>query len=169
MESLVRRYFKFFYPDLYVEYNVRPDWLKNPSTGKNLELDIFYPTIGLAIEVNGFLHYKSDYQRDKDTIKKVECKRRGIKLMRIGHLKNLLSKGYLDNFFEDFSIRWDITKLPYSLRREIRSYRPVHTEWGRKKMWYLKKIDNPTRRYSKIQTDENELNRIKYNLRNART
>lgn len=44
---------------------VRPSWLKNPKTGRNLELDCFsaeagipYGLNGIALEYNGPQHYK---------------------------------------------------------------------------------------------------------------
>ena len=54
-----------FLIDEKVFYNYRPEWLKNPLTGYNLELDIYYPNLKLAIEING-LHHKLDYQKYKD-------------------------------------------------------------------------------------------------------
>lgn len=83
--------------------SVRPDWLKNPVTGKNLELDGFNKDIktpvgtGLAFEYDGEQHAKYnrhfhrkgpiefEYQVKKDTWKDLKCKERGILLMRIPH------------------------------------------------------------------------------------
>jgi hypothetical protein len=36
----------------------RPDFLRNPETGKNLELDCYNERLGLAVEYNGEQHYK---------------------------------------------------------------------------------------------------------------
>lgn len=33
--------------------SVRPDWLRNPLTGRNLELDCYNDTLKLALEYNG--------------------------------------------------------------------------------------------------------------------
>ena len=38
-------------------YCVRPDFLKNPETGRNLELDLFNAELGVACEFNGKSHY----------------------------------------------------------------------------------------------------------------
>lgn len=38
-------------------YRVRPNFLRNPETGRNLELDIFNAELGIACEYNGRQHY----------------------------------------------------------------------------------------------------------------
>lgn len=42
--------------------NYRPDWLKNPTSGKNLELDFYLPHIPIAIEIQGQHHYDNAEQ-----------------------------------------------------------------------------------------------------------
>jgi hypothetical protein len=80
--------------------SIRPDWLSNPVTGKNLELDGYCPDIvtplgeGLAFEYDGQQHakhtkafHKSEdeftYQVKKDHWKNAKCKEKGIVLIRI--------------------------------------------------------------------------------------
>ncbi len=81
--------------------SVRPDFLKNPITGKNLELDGFNATIrtpigkGLAFEYDGAQHaqysphFHKDgaeefrYQQQKDFLKSNTCRKLGITLIRI--------------------------------------------------------------------------------------
>jgi hypothetical protein len=81
--------------------SIRPDWLENPVSGQNLELDGFCPSIptrlgtGLAFEYDGEQHskYKKHfhrggpkefiYQTKKDAWKDLVCKERGILLIRI--------------------------------------------------------------------------------------
>ncbi len=82
--------------------SVRPDWLKNPLTKQNLELDGFCPSIqthlgkGLAFEYDGVQHsqYNSYFhdtpknfvsQFKKDTLKDQICKKKGVLLIRIPH------------------------------------------------------------------------------------
>jgi hypothetical protein len=83
--------------------SVRPSWLKNPVTGKNLELDGFCPSIrtpigiGLAFEYDGVQHSKYNkhfhrhgpdeflYQCKKDSWKDIKCKKEGVFLVRIPH------------------------------------------------------------------------------------
>lgn len=73
---------------------VRPDFLRNPLTGENLELDCYNEELKLALEFNGDQHYfftpefhksYSDlyYQKCKDDYKKIACKNNGIKLIII--------------------------------------------------------------------------------------
>lgn len=83
--------------------SVRPDWLKNPVTGQNLELDGFAPDIetpigvGLAFEYDGIQHSQYNrhfhkkgpeefiYQTKKDSWKDHQCKQNGVLLIRIPH------------------------------------------------------------------------------------
>jgi hypothetical protein len=83
--------------------SVRPDWLKNPVTGRNLELDGFCEKIrtkyglGIAFEYDGEQHAKYNkhfhrsgpaefhWQVKKDEWKDLQCERRGVALVRIPH------------------------------------------------------------------------------------
>ncbi len=83
--------------------SVRPNWLKNPVTNKNLELDGFAPEIstplgrGLAFEYDGSQHSEYNkhfhrggpqefiYQVKKDSWKDMKCKQQGVLLVRIPH------------------------------------------------------------------------------------
>ena len=60
--------------------NFRPDWLCNPSTGANLELDRYYPKLKIGIEFNGPQHRKqyNPYQWHKDHIKKHLCAKQQV-------------------------------------------------------------------------------------------
>jgi len=68
---------------------VRPDWLKNPRTGKNLELDCYNEELKLAVEYNGEQHYRRvekfknnlKYTRYKDSLKKNLCAQNDIHLI----------------------------------------------------------------------------------------
>jgi len=82
---------------------VRPDWLRNPVTGKNLELDGYCPNVrtplgrGLAFEYDGKQHaqytphfHKAGpnefvYQTKKDSWKDLQCRKQGVVLIRIPH------------------------------------------------------------------------------------
>ena len=72
--------------------SIRPNFLKNPKTGKNLELDMYNQNLRLAIEYQGaqhrtytpFFHKSySDYldQVERDNYKKKRCMEEGIDLI----------------------------------------------------------------------------------------
>lgn len=80
--------------------STRPSWLKNPATGKSLELDGYNPDIitpigrGVAFEYDGIQHSQFTpafhgsltdlkYQRSKDSWKDAVCKDKGVMLIRI--------------------------------------------------------------------------------------
>ncbi len=80
----------------------RPDWLKNPVTKRNLELDGFNENIktplgyGLAFEYDGIQHGQFNshfhkntdefvYQVKKDSWKDLKCKEKNIVLIRVPH------------------------------------------------------------------------------------
>lgn len=72
----------------------RPDFLKNPVTGNNLELDCFNPTLKLGVEYNGQQHYSytsffhknveaSTNQKYRDELKRRMCQENGITLIEV--------------------------------------------------------------------------------------
>lgn len=74
--------------------SVRPDFLKSPRTGKNLELDCYNSDLNIALEYNGVQHYKySPYfhkskkdfysQVHRDDWKRKKCKEHNIVLLEI--------------------------------------------------------------------------------------
>lgn len=77
-----------------------PDFLKNPLTGKNLELDCFNPGYRLAIEYNGVQHYefpnryhKTEEEflayRARDEFKRRQCNEHGVHLIVIPYTVKL--------------------------------------------------------------------------------
>jgi len=66
--------------DCDVIYNDRTQ-IVNPLTSKNLELDIWIPSMKKAIEYNGAYWHSMKYQMIKDCIKQERCKQKGIDLL----------------------------------------------------------------------------------------
>ena len=77
-------------------FNKRPDFLKNPKTNFNLELDIWYESYNFAIEIQGIQHFnflpyfhKSiedyNYQIEKDKFKLEKCIENNINLLYINY------------------------------------------------------------------------------------
>jgi hypothetical protein len=78
----------------------RPDWLINPKTGRRLELDCYYPGLGMAFEYNGQQHYttisvfqqdenKLRLQQERDQIKQSLCRNKGTILVIVKYSNSL--------------------------------------------------------------------------------
>lgn len=81
--------------------NWRPDILKNPHTGYNLEIDIYIPKLKLGIEFQGYHHFlngKSDGQRHRDNLKRDLARENKIMIIEFfeqdldGDIKDILFK-----------------------------------------------------------------------------
>ena len=87
---------------------VRPNWLKNPLTSRNLEIDMYCEELKLGLEYHGTQHIKylphfhKTEQRFKDQllrdqIKARLCKEHGIKLIIIYHYEIEQADDILDS------------------------------------------------------------------------
>lgn len=77
--------------------SIRPAFLRNPRTGRNLELDCYNPQLKIALEYDGKQHaeYTPFFHRNgpkdfanqlyRDFYKTKACKERGITLIRVPH------------------------------------------------------------------------------------
>jgi hypothetical protein len=57
-----------------VQRNIRPDFLRNPETGKNMEIDCYNEEYAIAVEYNGIQHYKFPsifYKNEQEFINQV--------------------------------------------------------------------------------------------------
>jgi hypothetical protein len=75
---------------------VRPSWLRNPVTNKNLELDLYNEELSLAVEYDGENHAKFiphfhgtkekfRHGQYRDAIKDMLCKKYHVYLIRVPH------------------------------------------------------------------------------------
>lgn len=90
-EQMCKNFVEFYFQKPFDK--TRPDFLKNPVTGENLELDLYNPDLKLAIEYNGSQHYhfnsfmhknsrdKFQNQQYRDLIKKDLCGKAEITLV----------------------------------------------------------------------------------------
>lgn len=90
-EHMCKTFVEFYFQKPFNK--TRPDFLKNPVTGENLELDLYNPDLKLAIEYNGAQHYhynsfmhknsrdKFQNQQYRDLIKKDLCDKANITLV----------------------------------------------------------------------------------------
>ena len=78
----------------YKFWKVRPSWLVNPHTKRQLELDLYCEKLKLAVEIQGPQHYEKvkhyhasekDFkdQQQRDLVKSILCKKHGIKLVYV--------------------------------------------------------------------------------------
>lgn len=86
--------------EIYIESKIKSEFpdLEFKANDKSIissELDFYFPALNLAIEINGPLHYKPIYGKDKliqiqnnDALKVATCSNADIKLAIINNLKN---------------------------------------------------------------------------------
>ena len=120
-EILVRKIFKYLLPDEEVVYNHRPDWIKN-ITGNNLELDLYFPKLHFAIEVNGFVHSVLLSQKRRDKIKLQSCLKHKVYLLSISNILDFNKESIRKIVLEH--TRTDLHNLSDELVQEIILYRP---------------------------------------------
>ncbi len=87
----------------------RPQFLKNPATKRNLELDFYCAELKLAFEVNGIQHYKYTpyfhrkgindfhYQEERDDLKKSLLRKKGVVLITVPFNIDTTAKKYIEN------------------------------------------------------------------------
>lgn len=97
-ETKCKEFVEFFFQQPFDK--CRPNFLQNPVTRENLELDMFNADLALAIEYNGAQHYnynsfmhgnskdKFYNQQYRDLIKKDLCDKQGVKLIVVPYTVN---------------------------------------------------------------------------------
>lgn len=114
LEAWIEDQLKELYPDLEIHFN------RKDAIGS--ELDIYFPTLKLAIELNGIFHYEPIYGEDKlnqiqenDQNKLQTCQSHGISLCIIDtsrqkYVKPKTSQKYLDTIIELIESRYTRTR-----------------------------------------------------------
>lgn len=83
------------------------DWLRNPETGRKMQLDGFNEALKIAFEHQGYTHYKtpkfalgspSEKQAYRDQQKREICRKQGITLIEVPEVPRLLPLEELTNF-----------------------------------------------------------------------
>ena len=117
-ERICRLYFEKIFNKPFLR--IRPDWLKNPKTNSNLEIDGFNEELKLGFEHHGKQHYvensffKNNNTIENDKIKKVLLKKSGVRVIEIPELvsrtkiKNL--KDYIYSELENLKITPPVSK-----------------------------------------------------------
>ncbi len=98
--------------------SIRPDWLKNPTTCKNLKLDGYSDELKIAFEFQGRQHldsntqYQDDYEKQKarDEIKRSICKHLGVNLIEINQPPSYSVDKFISNVIEQIKSQIKIEK-----------------------------------------------------------
>jgi hypothetical protein len=90
-EEISRYVFEELYGVKFV--SVRPDWLRNPKTNRNMELDGYNESLKVAFEYQGKQHYEKVscfqtnrdfvFQQERDNLKRILCEDKGVFLVSI--------------------------------------------------------------------------------------
>ena len=119
---------------------VRPNWLVNSFTDRNLELDLYNHELKLAIEFNGKQHYtypntfmktEDDMKKQiyRDWLKKMICKAYGINLIVIKQ-KSVYNrkeiKQEIIEYLKQFNIKYN-NKPPNYFSKPQKHHRVIHS------------------------------------------
>ena len=82
-EKLLRGFVTKCFPKQKRLLNYRGAGIINPNTSQPLEIDVYFPNIKLGFEFHGRQHLTDESQRNRDKIKRKQCKEKGIVLIEI--------------------------------------------------------------------------------------
>jgi len=115
-EKICRYFFETLFKNKFI--TCRPNFLKNPKTNHNLELDGYCAELGIAFEHQGRQHYEAGnwkmtnddllYLKYKDRLKKKLCKLAGVKLIVIPQVLQLTPFKNLQTIIEKQCIKLNI-------------------------------------------------------------
>ncbi len=127
-----------------IQRNIRPDFLCNPETGKNMEIDCFNEEYAIAVEYNGIQHYKYPsvfYKTEKefynqvyrDRLKRKLCDENGIYLISVPYWVDMYDSH--EQHIKETESNRKIAFVP----REVR-YRRIYDYLYKKISVYFQKI-----------------------------
>ena len=101
---------------------IRPDFLKDPTTKRNLEIDLYNDSLKLGIEYNGIQHYEftprfhkgyGDFRRqqERDALKKRLCKENGVTLIVVPYTEDRIPSYLLERARRLFPERFPTPKV----------------------------------------------------------
>jgi hypothetical protein len=119
-ERICRAYFEQLFEESFPK--TRPSWLKNPATGRPLELDGYSECLALAFEHNGRQHYRKtslfsrgsrfDSIQRRDALKLRLCRERGVRLIVVPELQRITSLVNLRSVIRDQCLSEGVVLLP---------------------------------------------------------
>ena len=133
IEQLVKQFFTIYIKDKCF-YNYRPKWLKG------LELDLFFPSYNLGIEVNGANHFLSNLQKYNDKKKQILCRKNNVKLIVINYPVELFNNNVINRLKDITKLEFNPSLLPEELFQQMLSYKCADDEYYQKK--YNTKLQN---------------------------
>ena len=123
LERVMSRFGPFLFP------NVRPEWLKNPETNRNLELDCYNRDLQVAFELQGIQHYepRSYFGGEKtfikiirrDNHKLIGCRKRRVQLFRIDNRPASGKPPQIKRQYYENEIKKCLTKLPEDVKLKL--------------------------------------------------
>jgi hypothetical protein len=115
--------------DITIQGPVRPDFLRNWKTGRNLELDIFLPELNLAFEIQGQHHFDDLKQIERDAIKLSLACENGVDLLYLGVTQishsNLFRKLSHCSAYSPSLRPWDSLWLKSSLSQDVKEHKAL--------------------------------------------
>jgi len=112
---------KIFETIFKVSFNAtQPDWLKNPKTNRNLELDGYNEELNIAFEFQGRQHtssdtqFREDYemQIERDKLKRQLCQKKGIKLIEIHQPPSYKAIKFVDDVLKQIKDNINVEDYP---------------------------------------------------------
>jgi hypothetical protein len=131
-ETLAKQILDQYFGEFKKLDNVRPDWLSG------LEIDRFYPTLGIAIEFQGDQHYRTvpgmhkgpaDFQRQLqlDTQKRDLIEKQGMKLYPIDLLD--LDRFRVKNLFKRMAVDGERFAWSKGNKQELAKLQKIRWDW----------------------------------------